>query len=44
MRGRGKGMDIQTLQNPYPSPQGYRGLRSPVVKKIIHYFFGECLV
>ena len=28
-----------------PTPhQGYRGLRSPVVKKIIHYFFGECLV
>ena len=25
-----------------PTPhQGYRGLRSPVVKKIIHYFFGE---
>jgi len=25
MRGKGKGMDIQTLQNPYPSPgvQGF---------------------
>jgi len=28
-----------------PTPhQGYRGFRSPVVKKIIHCFFGKCLV
>jgi len=39
MKGKGKGMNIETLQNPLPG-----ALRSPVVKKIIHYSFGECLV
>jgi len=37
MRGKGKGIDIQTVQTPTPH-QGYRGLRSPVVKKIVHFF------
>jgi len=33
-KGKGKGMDIETSKTP-TTYQGYRGLKSPVVKKII---------